>query len=888
MDTSITILDPIEISKNRALLEKLAEYGLNHLEPIANTGWNYALDQVWIVQQIENYLMRYSPEEPIILDVGCGKSIFHNFVEEHFGINVIGVDRPSGFCNPGEFWNVDYFVDFLELAAFEEETIDIIFWLSSIEHNKLPQIRDLYQKSMSLLKTNGLFLATVPLSERTVWFAASEQTNLSIDDCKRIFGAPLVNNDFCQMRKRYKENVLFLKDRYQARYGHFSEDDPQFIVGGVKAVKVSPKGGVTSTVTSSSPIKPSSRKSTYNVLFYIEPMATFHRPLFHLPWWTFAYRKMQSLDNDPFRNYSFRVITSKAIKENIPEWSLNSDIQILDVDSEMLLTHFGRDYLKASLAWYHGTFTQEQISFSASLIKKTLNHWQPDLIISYSPAPFLQKAYPQALTLYSEYGMTSRPPFPESFYFDPFGYYKYSYLRRYTDLIDATQFTEQDYEALKEYRDFFISLIEQQNPFKPIIENLRHRFSHLILVPLQASQNYWFDGNCEFVSQIDMIEHILKETPQNIGVIFVPHPDFPVFTSDTLKYLRGCYPHFIYSEEFEEFGSASQYLIRHVDAVASVSSMVGLQALIWQKKLIALGDSQLNFVADATSLDSINQLIENKTNDKDSILLWLLSRYYVPLSYIQDSIWFGDFLERSLVSYRSQEDSRNFYRPIDHIPKLVENIIKNANLNIPVVKENSIRRSIYSAREIPRSYILSLIDWAVQCIANGQFRNAKEALVEVFKMDPNNEVAQTLIDYLSQISYKNPNLLLTSDHPLVAWNLDAPSNGEKVCGILNMYGWMISQRNAEPWDIRFLIDRMDLSLPVERGPREDVLRNFELFRQDNPAPGFGTKLDTNKLVDGEHLLTVLVENKTTVEQIAKVRFYVSNHSEPNLARTNHG
>ncbi|MFN3308513.1 MAG: hypothetical protein ACK44E_04825, partial [Anaerolineales bacterium] len=82
--------------------------------------------------------------------------------------------------------------------------------------------------------------------------------------------------------------------------------------------------------------------------------------------------------------------------------------------------------------------------------------------------------------------------------------------------------------------------------------------------------------------------------------------------------------------------------------------------------------------------------------------------------------------------------------------------------------------------------------------------------------------------------------------------------------------------------------RIDLSLPVERGRREDVLRNFELFREDNPAPGFGTKLDTTKLVDGEHLLTVLVQNKTTVEQIAKVRFYVSNQSEPDLARTNHG
>lgn len=687
--SSITILDPIATAAEQDLLHKLSDYGLNHLETIAHTGWNYALDQIWLLREIGDYLQRFSPSKPVIVEVGCGKSIFHNFVEEYFGLEVIGIDRPEGFCNPGEFKNVDYFVDFLEFTAFQENSVDIIFWLSSIEHNKLPQIRDLFLKSIGLLREKGMFLATCALSENTGWFEPSEQTNLSVVDCKKLFDATVIKNDFHEIRERYRENILYLRDRYKSRYGHFSNQDPAFIVGGVKASKL-PQQNPTSHFTSYHHISPPlNQEPSYNLLFYIEPMKTFHRPLFHLPWWTFAYRKIASLSNDPFHKFSFRVITSGAIKEQIKNQDFAEFLEILEIDDEKLLTYFEGDYLKASLAWYHQTYSEEQISYTSETIKGLLGNWKPDIMISYSPAPFLQRAFPLALLLHCEYGMTSRPPFSESFYFDPLGYYQYSYLSRYDATIRSVKFTEKDYQALEEYRNFFINLIDQRNPFKPLIEELRNRFKHLILVPLQASHNYWFDGNCKFKSQFHMIEWILKNTPQHIGVIFVPHPDFPVFTQDTLNYLRSRYPHFIYNDEFEQFGSVSQYILSSVDAVASVSSMVGLQALIWKKKIIALGESHLNFVADATSLEEIEALLQQPTPNKDNILLWLLSHYYIPLSYVQDPIWFGGFLETALNSFRNKEDPKDFYRQIDAIHHIIHRNIQAANLNIPILKEQN-------------------------------------------------------------------------------------------------------------------------------------------------------------------------------------------------------
>ncbi len=807
--------------------------------------------------------------------------------------------------------------------------------------------------------------------------------------------------------------------------------DPLFIVGGVKTQKVASAEEAPIVSHQGQPASSSDRPS-YNVLFYIEPMMTFHRPLFHLPWWNFAYRKMKSLENDPFHHYSFRVITSKAIREHIPDFDIPSDLQIIEIENEELLRPFQGDYLKASLAWYNNKFTKQQISYTSNLIQHKLQKWQPDIIISYSPAPFLQQAYPKTLVLYSEYGMTSRPPFPESFYFDPLGYYKYSYLRHYADRIQSTQFSERDFQALEKYRNFFVSLIDQRNPFKPLIHNLLAKFNHLILVPLQASQHCSFDGNCGFPSQFHMIEHVLNNTPENIGVIFTTHPDFPVFTPDLLTYLQKRYPHFIYSEEFEHYSSASQYLIGYVDAIASVSSMVGLQALIWQKKLIALGDSQLNFVADAASLEHINTLLNQETPNKDHVLLWLLSHYYVPLSYVQNPIWFGNFLERAYLSQSSHIGMEDFYTQIDHIPTLLEQIIKDANPVIPIVKKDkasktsylqvysesdqqyteensfvatipsekwhryyftlhpkddenlriridpcnhaalveirqisvrnqstkeviweagdlgsfddvtidgtaikltsspdslivfsyendpqiilpplpsgidsaleievtmkisndftevhnyitSLEQSIYTQRQSKsalhrpdNSYIFSLITFVNDCLVKNYYRDAKETLAAVLRIDSSNPEALVLLDYLWRLSQSSPGHNILIENGIIASHLDSPINGQVVKGTIDVYGWILSHQKSEPWDIRVLIDRKDCNLTIERGEREDVLQAYEAYRDFNPFPGFGTYLDTTQWHDGEHLLTLIALNQSTVELIANLKLFFDN------------
>lgn len=233
----IELLSPQKISKEKILINELKSFGLDYLDLNSTLGWNYVLDHIWLYRNIRNYLQSQKLSNPVILDVGCGNSPFHNFVEDKLCVNIWGIDRPEGFCHQEELINTDYFVEFLKLKDFEENSVDILYWLSAIEHNGIESIRDLYTKSLYFLKPGGLLLITFPISRKTYWFKDSQQTNLSIEDAVRIFDDNDIEGNFDNIWQEFRDNNLSLIDKYKKRYKHFSKEDPEFIVGGLNQIK---------------------------------------------------------------------------------------------------------------------------------------------------------------------------------------------------------------------------------------------------------------------------------------------------------------------------------------------------------------------------------------------------------------------------------------------------------------------------------------------------------------------------------------------------------------------------------------------------------------------------------------------------------------------------
>ena len=232
----ITILNPSEIEKEITIIRDLEKFGLNHLFSEEDLGWNYILDQVWITKNIEEYCKKVYSINPIILDVGCGKSIFHNFLEKQLNLNIWGIDRPEGYCHQDVGRNLDFLVDFLEFNYFEPGTVDIIYWLSSIEHNQIQQIKRLFTKSIELLRPGGLSLITFPLSLKTEWFFKSQQTNLSADDALEIFEETKIEGSYNEIIEQYKNNTLDLRNKSVKRYGKLKSNQPAYIVSGLSKI----------------------------------------------------------------------------------------------------------------------------------------------------------------------------------------------------------------------------------------------------------------------------------------------------------------------------------------------------------------------------------------------------------------------------------------------------------------------------------------------------------------------------------------------------------------------------------------------------------------------------------------------------------------------------
>jgi len=131
-----------------------------------------------------------------------------------------------------------------------------------------------------------------------------------------------------------------------------------------------------------------------------------------------------------------------------------------------------------------------------------------------------------------------------------------------------------------------------------------------------------------------------------------------------MAYLKQKFPNIIYEESFDECANVSQYLIAGVDAVITFSSGLAWQTLIWDKKLITLGEKYLDFMADAKSVDSLKQLLAGEARCKNDILYWCLKKYVILDAYFCNASWLYNHL-KVLLKNKESNSITEFYPDID-------------------------------------------------------------------------------------------------------------------------------------------------------------------------------------------------------------------------------
>ncbi len=424
-----------------------------------------------------------------------------------------------------------------------------------------------------------------------------------------------------------------------------------------------------------------------NVLFFIEPWINYHAPYLRNNWVDGDFSLLCDCVNQ-FREKSrcFFLIgdpqTSTA--ERVLRDAHRADYAV--IHQKELRRLFPND-LSAALAWYNDNAPDKAKEGMKSLVLEKLDGFEPDVIIvPFTSVPYLRELFPRALVLHGDMGCFARQPFPVTYTLDPCGILKNSYLGKHTKEILSKPLEEEDRQFLKAFRDFFLEKhLIPHNPFTREQLTEGRSFRHLLLLPLNLSKSFSFEGNSPYIDQWELLTHVFDSVPPDIGVIVTEHRDYECVLSPPIDdYLRRTYPNYIHLEEFNLYPMCSQFLLHHADAIASVSSSLCYQALLWEKPVCALGKCHINAMADIEDIADLDSYLRlGKYRPKESLLYFLLTRLNIPVQdYLRNPAW----LEKRIKGWIEHKDANgpeeDFFPLLDDPERLLENYKQRARPEI--------------------------------------------------------------------------------------------------------------------------------------------------------------------------------------------------------------
>ena len=431
------------------------------------------------------------------------------------------------------------------------------------------------------------------------------------------------------------------------------------------------------------------------ILFYVEPLIEMSKPYWKDGWACSWCRKMIQCLAD---KHEYIMVVNDAIAERFGE---EKNVRLVIPSQQELLKVFPAGYMQASKAWYLHTYSEEQINYYVSLMRDLIHTDSIDLILTFTQVPFLEKLYPLTRILHMEYSIFSRIPFPMTWYLDPCGLYENNFLNKYSKEISQIKLNESELYMVRELQKTCIEVFSDNNIFEADIIKLRQQFKYLLLLPIQFSGYYGFDCLSSHKTQLEYLMRTLEDTPSDIGIIFTMHPEYPIFDKETVGYITSRYKNAIFLEKTRDIYAASQWILPLVDGVITVSSSVGIQTLLFEKKLISLGNHNFKYIADGNTLgDDLYRILSVKSEDKSSMLWFIITKYAIPYDYLFNENWLDGFFRKSVL----QEENERFYDDIDIPIKLCKSYIKEIRNNKALIPQWVLGENVAKNKYAPKIY----------------------------------------------------------------------------------------------------------------------------------------------------------------------------------------
>jgi len=362
-----------------------------------------------------------------------------------------------------------------------------------------------------------------------------------------------------------------------------------------------------------------------------------------------------------------------------------------------------------------------------------------DVILLWeTPVPFLEIMYPDALIIHQMPGVFSRPPYPHTVTFDPIGLFKNGSLYTLSSTILATNQDGQDISLARTFAQNAKQEISRLQAIDPAWLRDADKYSKLVLLPLQVTKHYNFRIDTHYEDQSDFLFDVLSGCDECAGIIVTqyvtPNVKDTILNDEIASTLKDKYANMIYSSEFDRVSGVSQYLLPIVDEVITCSSSIGLQGMVWQKKLNVFQPTFLQpFSFEASSK------ICSWADACDRVLSFLLARNQPLASAILTDQQFAvSLLEEMLGRKRSGASGLDLLPRLSEIREGYEELLCSSFRTGRAAKELGTGNPYWSAREGElRKFRKVMRDPSIKVITFDIFdtliQRATERPVDVFK-----------------------------------------------------------------------------------------------------------------------------------------------------------
>ena len=378
----------------------------------------------------------------------------------------------------------------------------------------------------------------------------------------------------------------------------------------------------------------------------------------------------------------FRTVVSEAAAfRNAETHALDPLNPVVVTDDEVFAVADGGSTMQALFfKMFHQRLSAEEERRYVGLIRRKLGAWEPDVIVTFPVHnDYLKRIYPRALVLNNENGMLSRKPFPRCLRYETMGYVR-SFTNAYAREIGAFPVPDRMAGRVEEFRRAVQAAVDRINVMqRNFMSEQRRRFRHLVLLPVIWGNEY---EECEYDDDFSFFNGVLSSLPRDIGVVVTRHDNTGGKLNDnTLPYVREKFPNVIFPTDCEsgigEYSSQSLNYFGSVDAVLNCMTTTGLQATLWNTRVIALDRHYSHWFADSIGLGGLEDTLSRPVRDRTSLLYWYFTHYAVFTHRYEDGDWMYRFLSEKLEHFRAHGVTFDLFGRIEDFGEIADRVIRH-------------------------------------------------------------------------------------------------------------------------------------------------------------------------------------------------------------------